>query len=344
MPIPRKQYLWFPYLSKINIKKENVIFQYKGGEENIKWKYIHSIMIYGESIDLSQEFLEKCAFYKIPIVIHRRNMVRAVFIASTLPPDQDNIITKQILFRENIKKRTYISKKIIKAKFNSMNWLLPIRKDVLYKINNQDKIINLESTHARNYWKIYYEKLGIWGNRRTKNNIATKCLDAVSKFVSSIILRWVLYHNLSPYHGFLHKPTDYPALIYDLLEPYRGYFDKIVFDTLKQAKQQNKEKESSIIAMTIDNIKRFLDVKVYINSTRQNVTFHEVLHGIVLALRSYLLGESKRFIVPEPSKPNGGRPIKAGYKLYGHQAGKTDFWPETKQIAENFEKIMKIND
>lgn len=343
MPIPKKQYLWFPYLNKINIKKENIIFQYKGGEENIKWKYIHSIMIYGESIDLSQEFLEKCAFYKIPIVIHRRNMARAVFIASTLPPDQDNIITKQILFRENIKKRTYISKKLIEAKFNSMKWLLPIRKDILYKINNQDKIINLESNHARNYWKLYYEKLGIWGNRRSKNNIATKCLDAVSKFLSSIILRWVLYHNLSPYHGFLHKPTDYPALIYDLLEPYRGYFDKIVFDTIKQVKKQNKEKESSILAITIDNIKRFLDVKVYINSTRQNVTFHEILHGIVLALRSYLLKKSKRFIIPQPSKPNGGRPVKAGYKLYGHQAGKTNFWPETKKVAENFEKIMKID-
>lgn len=340
MPIPKKQYLWFPYLNKINIKKEKVIFEYKGGILDIKWKYIHSIMIYGESIDLSQEFLEKCAFYKIPIVIHRRNMPRAVFIASTLPPDQDNIITKQILFRENIKKRTYISKKLIQAKFKSMEWLLPVRKDVLYKINNQAKIISIESNHAKNYWKLYYQKLKIFGTRRSKNNIVTKCLDAASKFLSSILLRWILYHNLSPYHGFLHKPTDYPALIYDLLEPYRGYFDKIIFDAIKQSKEKGKNDES-ILGITIDDLKKFLDVKVYINATRQNVTFHEVLHGIVLSLRSYLLGDSKRFIIPEPSKPKGGRPVKAGYKLYGHHAGKTDFWPETKKIYENFKNKME---
>lgn len=343
MPQPRKQYLWFPYLSKINIKKESVLFQYKGGELNIKWKYIHSIMLYGELIDLPQEFLEKCTFYKIPIVIHRRNVLRAVFICSTLPPDQDNILTKQILFRESVKKRIYISKKLLKAKFESMKWLYPIREDIFYKLNDLDKIINIEAIHARKYWKDYYLKLGILSERRRKNNIATKCLDAVSKFISGIMLRWILYHNLSPYHGFLHKPTDYPALVYDLIEPYRGYFDKVVFDVIKQFKDQKEVSESKIMAVVIDNLKSFLDIKVYVNSTRQIVTFQELLHGIVLSLRSYLLGQSKRFIVPLPSKPNGGRPVNSGYKLYGHYAGKTDFWPETKKISKNFEDKMKIN-
>jgi CRISPR-associated endonuclease Cas1 len=335
----RKLYLWLTYLNNVKVQPNFVTFQYKGGEEKIQWSKIHSIMLYGESCDLSQDFLEKCAFYKIPIFIHRRNMVRAVIICPTLPPDQQNILTQQILFRENQKKRAYISKKLLQAKFKSMSWLLPTKRDLLYRIYKSEEMVSVEAWHAKRYWQEYYSRLQIKGSRRSKDNKAQKVLDAVSKFLSGIILRWILYHNLSPYHGFLHKPTDYPALVYDLMEPYRGYFEKIVFDTLKEEKDSEEDK---IIGITIEKIKEFLDTKVYIEATRQVVTFQELLHGIVLALRAYLLGETKRFIVPLPSKPNGGRPIKAGYQLYGHKAGITNFWPQTKEISKQFEKIYYL--
>jgi CRISPR/Cas system-associated endonuclease Cas1 len=29
-------------------------------------------------------------------------------------------------------------------------------------------------------------------------------------------MRRVLPHRMSPTHGFLHEPTDYPSLVYDL--------------------------------------------------------------------------------------------------------------------------------
>ncbi len=334
----RKLYLWLPYLNKINISQRGIIFEYKGGIEKLQWTQIHSIMLYGESCDLPQEFFEKCAFYKIPVVIHRRNIPRAVIISPTLPPDQENLLTQQIIYRENEKKKGYIAKKLLQAKFKSMSWLLPTERDLLYKIIHIEKMMSIESWHARRYWEEYFFQLNIQSNRRDNNNDIKPILDAVSKFISGIILRWILYHNLSPYHGFLHKPTDYPALVYDLMEPYRGYFDKVVFDTLKETRK-NKVDKKKIMAIVIDNIKEFLDTKVYVEATRQVVTFQELLHGVVLALRSYLLGNTKRFIVPTPSKPNGGRPIKAGYQLYGHKAGITNFWPQTKEVAESFQRI-----
>ena len=268
-------------------------------------------------------------------------MPRAVIISPTLPPDQENLLTQQIIYRENEKKKNYIAKKLLQAKFKSMSWLIPVKRDLLYRISNTDKMINIESWHAKIYWKEYFSQLKITGNRRANDNDIKPLLDAVSKFISGIVLRWILYHNLSPYHGFLHKPTDYPALVYDLMEPYRGYFDKIVFDVFKENKSKNL-KESQMMAITIEGVKKFLDTKVYVEATRQIVTFQELFHGIVLALRSYLLGNTRRFIVPMPSKPNGGRPIKAGYQLYGHKAGITNFWPETKEIALKFSKILAV--
>lgn len=32
------------------------------------------------------------------------------------------------------------------------------------------------------------------------------------------MLRWVLLHRVSPTHGFLREPTEYPSLVYDLIE------------------------------------------------------------------------------------------------------------------------------
>lgn len=333
----KKFYLWLPYLGKISVLPKTVTFCYQGGEEKIPWTKIHSIMLYGESCDLPQKFLEKCAFYKIPVVIHRRNLPRATLITPTFSSNQEDLLSRQIFYRKNKKKQAYIAKRLLQAKFKSMAWLLPVNRDLLYQVTSWEKMIAIESWHAKQYWEKYFQKLNIHGNRRGDNNEAKEILDATSKFVSGIILRWILYHNLSPYHGFLHKPTDYPALVYDLMEPYRGYFDQIVFKTLQEEK--GKSGGNKTMALSINNVKTFLDTKIYVEATRQIVTFQELFHGIVLALRTYLLGETKRFIIPLPSKPNGGRPVKAGYKLYGHKAGITNFWPETKEVAKKFEKI-----
>lgn len=344
MSAKKKQYLWLPYLDKINLSNKTVYFKYKNGEEKLEWKDIHSLMLYGQTTDLPQEFLEKCAFYRIPVIIHRRNMLRAVLITPTLTCDQENILTKQIIYRENHKKKNYIGKKLLQAKFKSMSWLIPLKRDLLYRITNIEKMLNIEAWHAKKYWQDFYKKLKIKSRRRDGDrDIAEKCLNAVSKFISGIILRWVLYHSLSPYHGFLHKPTNYPSLVYDLMEPYRGYFDKVVFETIKKAKKEKLKDDSKYIAYTIENIKTFLDSKIYVEATRQVVSFQELLHGIVLAFRSYLLGNSRRFIVPMPSKPNGGRPVKAGYQLYGHKAGITNFWPETRAISQKFEEFFYKN-
>ena len=329
-----KHFLWLPYTSDIQIKGKVVSFDFKGGQESLPFNRIHSIMFYGSVVPLSQKFLEECVKHKIPIVVHRRNMARAVWICSSTQTDVRDLLSEQILCRENAIKQKYIARKLIAAKFKSGKWLLESSTTDLTSRLDIKAIRNLEATQARKYWALYYEKLGHpdW-NRRDSNPIS-KVLDATSKYISSILLRWILYHNLSPYHGYLHVQTEYPALVYDIFEPYRGYFDAVVFKTIRDLIALEAD-EKQWLPACINELKTFLDTRVYTDATRQIVTMSELMHGVVLALRSYLLGESSRFIVPIPGRPNGGRPKQVGYRLYGHQAGRTDFWAEARKVDKH---------
>ena len=326
-----KHFLWLPYTSKISLKKESVSLTYNSGTETLKFSQIHSIMFYGSVIDLPQKFLEECVRHDIPITIHRRNMTKAVWILPSTHSNAKDILTKQILARENSIKQRYIARQIVKAKIKSTNWLVKENKIKFNKNLTVDQIRSIEAVCARHYWRTYFQKLGHpeW-TRRGKNPVA-KILDAVSKFIAGILLRWTLYHNLSPHHGYLHVQTEYPALIYDFMDPYRGYFEKSVFKTVQKL-QKFRVEETDWIGHVVANLKLFLTSQTYTDATRQIVTHSELMHGVVLAFRSYLLGKSYRFIIPIPGKPNGGRPLKTGYTLYGHRAGRTDFWKKVEKI------------
>ncbi len=337
----KKVPLWLPYTSKIEVKKEHVEFQYKGGNYFTEMKNILSIMFYGGICDLSEDFLQLCAKKGIPLCIHRRTMSNAIWITPSIKTSTtEDILTKQVSFRSNEKKKIHIAKKILQAKFKSMQWLVAYPQLFDGKKYSIPEMITIEAYHAKTYWKKYYELLGYSEHsRRGTPNQLKSILDAVSKLISGITLRYIIYHRMSPYHGFLHIPTDYPALVYDLMEPYRGYIEKIVFNTIKECRTEGIP-EKEFLPRCIVAVEKFLDEQVYVCATRQIVTFQELLHGSVLALRSYLHGESRQFIVPIPGKPNGGRPVNAGYKLYGRGAGPTDFWSVAEKVSTAYENKL----
>ncbi|MCE2928369.1 MAG: CRISPR-associated endonuclease Cas1 [Candidatus Caenarcaniphilales bacterium] len=333
MPRSQKKPIWLPYTSSIEVKGQKLDFIYKGGRLTTEIKNLHSIMFYGAVCPLQQNFLELCSKYKVPICIHRRNMEQAVWITPSVGPHfNEDLLSRQIQFRNSIKKSTHICKKILEAKFKAMEWLVKSPTNWMRRNYSQKEMINIEAIHAAKYWKIYFRELGYENeSRRSKNSLST-ALDAASKFYSSIFLRWILYHKLSPHHGFIHLPCTYPSLVYDLVEPYRGYIEKVIFEKIKTL----PEKPKDLTGIVISTIEDFMDQQIYTDSTRQIVTFQELFHGSVLALRSYLIGQSKGLILPKPAKPNGGRPIKAGYKLYGRSAGPTDFWEVASDVSTKY--------
>lgn len=335
--------VWLPYTSKITCKKDAVTFEYKGGVCEINTNNTSSILLYGAVCDIPEDFLALCTKKKIPVCVHRRNMPNASWIIPTSGCGADDMISRQIMARANVKKRAHIARKLLKAKFAGMNWLAPEPFDFNAKLKTPEAMRSVEARHGRLYWDKYYAALGLYGfSRRGTPHTLKSVLDAVSKLIAGIILRYIIYHRISPYHAFLHTPTDYPSLVYDLMEPYRGYIEKIVFDAFATREKELTDKD--MLGLCISLVEDFLDTQVYCGATRQLVTFQELLHGNILALRAYLRGESKQFIVPIPSKPNGGRPVRAGYRLYGRAAGPTDFWAVAEQAHKTHERRMKMQE
>jgi CRISPR/Cas system-associated endonuclease Cas1 len=325
--------LWLPYLQSANVDAKGIgHFVYNGGEEHIPLTDVSSIMIYGDTdTPLQPQVLDAICRKGIPIIIHRRNLAQSIVVCGNGRPDPDDTLTAQIMARENEHKSAHIARALLRAKFHGSSWLvtkqyeLPLHTTV-------SELRNVEAHHAKKYWQRFYAALGKPELSRRSSNPYSQSLDAGSKFLSGIVLRWIGYHHLSPYHGYLHEPTTYPSLVYDLMEPYRPAFDA---DILRAWKAVGTSDPKRLLSITIATLKESLNTKVYVPLTRQIVTRQELLHGAVLSLKYYVLGRQSRMLIPMEGKPNGGRPPQVEFLLYGRHAGRTDFWKAATEAAKN---------
>lgn len=312
-----KASIWLPYFSQATKvpRSKNWKVAYNGGELELDLSQVDFIMFYGASGEIPLAFLDDAAKHGIVLMVHRRHVpVPYLFYPST-PADPSDVLTKQILFRNQLIKRCCIAKTLIRERLTFMQPLIPIPQGVfrdLAAAKEIAKIRSIEAVTTARYWDAWFERLDVDSHRRSEHPLTT-ALDAASKFVYGIILRWVLFHKLSPNHGFLHEPTTYSSLIYDLIEPYRY----IIEEAVAQAWLHSDKTEKECVAKTISYLKEMLDEVCYVPATRQYVRRKNLLHGVVLALRAYLLGEVKRLVVPVEGKPQGGRPPKVGYRLPG---------------------------
>ena len=276
-------------------------------------------MLYGASGHLPIDFLDKLASYKIPLMIHRRNMPSPYLFFPDSGNDSNDILSKQILTRANATKSTYIARTLIRARFRSMEYLIPIAQSYYLQLNKYRSITEiriLEAEVTARYWKAYFKNLDFDADmiRRDKSHPVNRALDAASYFLSGILLRWILFHKLSPEHGYLHVQTTYPSLIFDLIEPYRYIFEKALIEVFPKG---GLCEGTLLTGALINQVKKHLATPVYVPATRQTVNTKNLYHGIVLALRAYLCNDMNRFIIPVAGEKNGGRPLKVTFKMPG---------------------------
>lgn len=312
--------IWLPYFSEVTKEKKCWQIKYNGGSIDLDLQKVDLIMFYGASGSLPLGFLDDLAKHNIIFMIHKRNQIKPYLFFPANVGDNSDVLSQQIIFRKNEIKKTYIARLLIRERFNKMETSFKVSDRTFYqlgKTRNVKSIRSIEANTTKIYWENWFHLLGVKGTRRGSSPISA-ALDAGSKFLYGVILRWILFHRLSPCHGFLHEPTDYPSLVYDLIEPYRYIIEDAVFISSKYIDINDSKK---LTAESLENIKRLLEETVYVPATRQYVRRKNLLHGIVLALRSYLLNESKRFIIPTEGEKMGGRPPKIAYRLPGERRG-----------------------
>ena len=318
----KKAGLWLPYLQSIErLPKGNsdrYCFKYNGGEVTCHLKEIDFLMLYGATGLIPVELLDKLSTYNIPLMIHRRNMPKPYVCYPVATESEPDVITAQIVTRQNLIRRSYVARTLIREKFRKMENFIPISDTDYRKLaiaRSIEGIRVLEAKVTKRYWAAYYRSLGMEGViRRDRDETINNALDAGSFFLFGVLLRWILFHKLSPCHAYMHQPTSYPSLCYDLMEPYRYLIEESVISAAQDIESEDK---GSLTAKTLGTLKSRLEREVYVPATRQQVAEKNLLHGIVLALRAYLLGETRRFVIPVSGKKKGGRPPKVTYKLPG---------------------------
>ena len=315
-----KASLWLPYFSNVNKIPRSKLWHisYNGGELAIDLNQVDFIMFYGATGNLPLDFLDAVSQHRIVLMVHRRNQIFPLVFYSSNLSDNTDLLTKQILVREHAQKCAYVAKTLIRPRLQRFEKTIPIADTVyknLSKSTSISQVRQIEANTTARYWKEWFDRLGVDEKRRSDGPVAA-ALDAGSKFIYGITLRWILFHKLSPCHGFLHEPTSYPALVYDLMEPYRYLIEDSVSEVWQDLNDKNID-DKKLVAATFSQLKKKLEEIVYVPATRQYVRRKNLLHGAVLALRAYLLNETMRLVLPTEGRKNGGRPVKIGYRLPG---------------------------
>lgn len=313
-PIKGQRIWYFPYLQHIERLKGNQgwLVSYNGGEEIVELKKADTLMFYGTPGSLPLALLDECAKYGVTVVVQRTHIANPFVGGGSNRLDRDDLLTQQILRRENAKQSAYLARQLIRRKVLAQSWLLRPSDSTLSKIAQSRSVEGVrlvEAQAARRYWAAYFSALGLDEGRR-QNGTVQASLNAGCRYLSGIVLRWVQAHSLSPAHGYLHVQTNYPALVADLMEPYRYCVDRPIFDLYQRAGEINP-------AAAVSAIKAYLAEQVTVEPTRQQVYRRGLLHGSVLALRHYLNGQMRRFIPPYEVDKTQGRKQKHSYKLIG---------------------------
>jgi CRISPR/Cas system-associated endonuclease Cas1 len=150
-------------------------------------------------------------------------------------------------------------------------------------------------------------------SNRRDNNPVSEALDALSFFLSGLLMRWVVLHRMSPSHGYLHRTVDFNSLVYDLMEPIRHWSEQAVMVALLERQDQ-----SDLLPRSISVLKSMLAQNVEVPSLQIEANRKNILHGVVLAIRSYILGECDVLNFPlDGQERTKGRPVKAAYQVPG---------------------------
>lgn len=307
-----KRFLWVPYCKGIARLPNSKKWVLNINEEAflVDASKLCYIMFYGNVGAIPMPFLDELSSFRAVCVIMRRNARHPYVFLPAGDPSREDLLTAQILCRCNDRKAAHVARSLVKARLSYMQAAFPRLSGFAAQLAEAKTVGQVRAVEARlvsAYWKQWYAALGLRMTRRSRSPV-NSALDAGSHFIAGILMRWIVFHRLSPHHAFLHETTGYPALVYDLMEPYRYLIEESAAAAWKELARDVRDEDPRLATVlsrrAIDILMLRLDEEA--GSEHGMPAAHkQLLRGAVVSLARYCRGETRTFRIPLPGAIRG---------------------------------------
>lgn len=244
----------------ISLRKHTLIIKKKEGKrtkvvERVSVSNVNALVIIGGRKSISLDAIYELSRRNKPIIISYRG-----FRAFIFPPFGSHYEVRIAQYSMDEKRRTIVARELIRGKIQGQkNFLRDINRSAnseeianavlelrrlmgeLNSVDSVDGVRNVEARAADIYWnalKNVWFKYGFDRRRKRFDNpkdIVNSSLNYLYTILASYAAATVSTSSLDPYIGFVHDPSPRrPALVWDLVEPFRPIVDRAVNRALRR--------------------------------------------------------------------------------------------------------------
>jgi CRISPR-associated protein Cas1 len=254
----------------LHLKKGFLQLTCNDKQKEIPLHIIDAIVVFAYSCNYSQQLLQKLCDENIPLIIcdkksqpigifqsTKQNVLRKQRVENQLNLKQSKI---NLLWQQIIKQKTYNQAQLLRLLDKENSDILNYNQHI--KLNDSS---NIEALVAQLYWKRLF-------GRQFKRDPDISGINSLLNYgyivVRSVFCRVITASGLVPEIGLHHKNLYNPfCLSDDLIEPYRPYVDKIVFEIY------DFDKDPDLTPEYKKRIVGVLDKQVNINNKNMHLQF-----------------------------------------------------------------------
>ena len=153
--------------------------------------------------------------------------------------------------RRSQKKSAHIARELIKAQVANRRFEIPDDLSVKLTAAQDIAIVRaIEAELANRYWKHYFYQLGLYQEHRRGSGPVQEALNVTALHLTQVVSRHLLNHRLPLEYGIMHLNTYSHCLVYDLMEPFRGFTEQAVANAYQKGFREEALTQEALAILT----------------------------------------------------------------------------------------------
>lgn len=263
--------------SYLSVRHESLVIKQDGEEVTLPLEDMGVLLLESHQTTISAALLNACIQHKIAVLLcDEKHLPSGVLQAYQQHSRQRSVIDAQLAMTEPFKKRLRQAIVIqkIKNQASVCDMLLgghPSEFEYYVKTVHSGDLLNREASAAKLYFSLLLPK----GVLRGTEHVLNAALNYGYAVVRGAVARSLASYGFLTSKGFMHiSDVNNFALADDIMEPYRPFVDKVVFDRV------NKDSDK-LTKQDRDNILHVLTTEVRLNGKS-----YALLRAIELTVQS----------------------------------------------------------